>query len=149
MTLFLLAKALQKTAFMAAWKSEVYHNNVIPIDPRRVGYLLFAGLLAEILLIAPARVILIRQQASVLPSEQGQRTVINFDDAISSHGGGSDKWEASIGMRKAWATVSRRARLRYVIVYTQVLLAVLFGGGAVLFFGFAFYISIAMTGWRF
>jgi hypothetical protein len=141
LAIFLAAKALQKNAFVHVWSAKA-----MKFEGRQLALLALATLCVEIVLVAPARLLLMRIHASMLQNKEA--TVVPIDGALRQfhleHGE-----NGLLAIQDAWSSLDRRACVQYVITYTQALLAVVFGGGMLLFFWFSFYISIAMLGWRF
>lgn len=106
------------------------------LHPKLLGALILAGVGAELIGVLPAHMVLTRIQVSLLPADE--RTIIPVDEALR----GSE----AVGTKEAWRTFGWSAWGRLVLLYGQVFVVVLVGGGAVLAADFALYIFVALLG---
>jgi hypothetical protein len=133
LTGFLLAKAVQRTALYVVGSSRELQKEG-HLAPRYVGPVVLTAVATELLAILPARLVLTRIQASLLP--EGERTVVQIDGALQA--GGKDGGLSAMGVLDAWRTFTLRAWLRLLVLYVQIIVVVVIGGGVVLLAGFVF-----------
>jgi hypothetical protein len=107
---------------MDALKKRVLFDAVKLLPPLAVG------LCVEVLVLVPAHMVLTRVQASLLSADE--KMIVSMDQALRRDGDGR-KCEP-VGMRGAWRTFGWRAWGRLEVLYGQVFVVVLVGGGATL-----------------
>jgi hypothetical protein len=95
----------------------------------------------EFLIVTPVRIVLVRIQASLLPADE--KTIIPLDEALRRDGKGEQS--GAIGIKDAWRTFGRNTWRRYFVIYLQVLLLVMIGGGVVSVLAFLMTSNIIFT----
>lgn len=141
LAVFLAVKALLKFALMSVYRKEGSKSPGI-LAPQSLGPALLVGIAVEVIGLVPAHLILTRIQASLLPADE--RMIVPIDKALS--GGGNGEESAAVGMKEAWRTFGWGAWKRLVVLYVQVFVVVLVGGGVVLVVDFVFFIFIGLMG---
>lgn len=139
LALFLTAKALLRFALFSVYGINGLRRNG-DLDPKLLGALVLTGASVELVALVPAHLVLTRIQASLLPADE--RTIISIDESLRRDMNGG-KNEA-VGIKEAWRTFGWHAWARLGVLYAQVLVIVVVGGGLVLAADFVFYIFIAL-----
>jgi len=89
----------------------------------------------------PARIVLTRVQASLLPADE--KTVVLLDEALRRDGKG--EVSEAIGIKEAWRTFGSDAWWRFLVIYVQVFVVSVIGGGVVLATAFLFSIVVMVS----
>jgi len=140
LAVFLAAKALLRFALVSVyWNHHLRRRGIL--YPPFVGALILAAVCVEVIALVPAHMVLTRVQASLLPADE--RTIVPVSEAL--RGGGNGGESEAVGMKEAWNTFEWGAWWKLGVLYAQVFVMVLFGGGAVLAADFLFFILIALS----
>jgi hypothetical protein len=120
------AKALPVSLVMAVYGSKSMDGRKSFLDAI-IGNMLVQEVFRAITVV-PAHMVLIRVQASLLLADE--KTIVPLDEALN----GDNKGEGSevIGIKEAWKTFARDAWRRLYLIYVQVFVISLIGGGVLL-----------------
>jgi hypothetical protein len=138
LAVFLAAKALLKFALVSLYGIELRQRGQ-SYPPFPVALVLtVAGVL--VVALVPAHMILTRIQASLLPADE--KTIVSVDKALRGDRNGREM--EAVSMKEAWTTFGWGAWGRLGVLYAQIFVVVLFGGGAVLAVDFLFFIWVSL-----
>jgi hypothetical protein len=141
LAVFLAAKALLRFALVSVYGIHELRRRGV-LYPPFLGALILAGAGVEVTALVPAHMVLTRVQASLLPADE--KMVVPVDKALKGDGNGREG--EAVGMKEAWRTFGWRAWGRLGVLYVQVFVVVLLGGGATLAADFVFTIFIGLMG---
>jgi hypothetical protein len=139
LAVFLAAKALLKFALVRTYGIDNLRKPGL-FYPPFLGALILAGVGVEVIALVPAHMVLTRIQASLLPADE--KTIVPIDRALIGDEDGIEN--PAVGMKEAWRTFGWSAWGRLGLLYLQVFVVVLVGGGVALGADFLLYIFIAL-----
>ena len=139
LAVFLAAKALLRFALVSVYGIGKLRGQG-DFAPKFLGALVLAGAGVEVIALVPAHLVLTRIQASLLPADE--RTVVSVDKVLRGSGNGRES--EAVSMKEAWRTFGWGAWGRLAVLYGQIFVVVVVGGGVFLAADFVCYIWVAL-----